>query len=626
MSIDRNINLNKDVYDALNKFLTSKNKQAGSDNITELKNAVYKDNKIDSQESEVLNLISSTSSTNEEIKFTCQDAAKGDIKAVDDNIFGKKSDGMTISLGKLKSVFASNPDVITGSIARKIEGMGSFVPDSVKNFVVNASQHKNASKINELNIDNLKGFNSTQISLPQDKIDSAISFNSKQIPMPVVKKFQEFLGLKVTGVVDKAFVMSMAQWQQSHGLEGVDGQIGPKTIASFASNGLEVGNLATGQYPRYEKLFKDGLLNVTIGIGFDETGANPYEEAAMMKSLKSRGYVEIDASSSQGQKKLKEIYDKANKPMPPIYPGITKFYYKPEISTYNGKPVDSVINLVTSGDGKHGDKAVNVFKDGLRNSDVVLYGGHGRYGTGPDFDSNFTVTIPLKTGAKTYDNYENLEKDLKNSLKTLKTDISAGNYNIITDVLGSDPKTIEAIKKNILGGDEYGRELRLIKMMVKAGKAKVDGANDGNVPINFNSPHKGEFGGFLMQEALKSMDKNSNITKAVATDDKYRLWYLNGCRTSDYQNGIRSAAPGNPSYNTENLDVYLTNEVLIWPNTSTNLLSFLDGVTQEDSSDGIKKRIADNAMQWMGDDGNVKKQTIKTINDNIGQDNPSFNP
>ena len=55
------------------------------------------------------------------------------------------------------------------------------------------------------------------------------------------------------------------------------------------------------------------------------------------------------------------------------------------------------------------------FKEGMVQSDVAFYSGHGRYGSGPDFDRNFTTELLDEHGGieQIFDDYEQLEAKLK---------------------------------------------------------------------------------------------------------------------------------------------------------------------------------------------------------------------
>jgi hypothetical protein len=67
---------------------------------------------------------------------------------------------------------------------------------------------------------------------------------------------------------------------------------------------------------------------------------------------------------------------------------------------YNGKDVTSVVKLITPDTPQAKDK----FAKAMGESEMVVYAGHGRYGSGPDFDDitspkgNFVIGKPYEAG------------------------------------------------------------------------------------------------------------------------------------------------------------------------------------------------------------------------------------
>lgn len=119
------------------------------------------------------------------------------------------------------------------------------------------------------------------------------------------------------------------------------------------------------------------------------------------------------------------------------------------------------------------------FADALRRDELVLYGGHGRYGSGPDFD------------------------DLRSP---------AGNF--------------------------------VIGQPFEAGHVTL-GPND---------------------------------LQAAPLTNGYQLMFFDGCNTFRYFDDLRSRTPGKT---TKNLDVIGSTTELYWNVTAANLLTLLDGVTEQ---------------------------------------------
>jgi peptidoglycan hydrolase-like protein with peptidoglycan-binding domain len=311
---------------------------------------------------------------------------------------------------------------------------------------------------------------------------------------------------------------------------------------------------ADGPYPRYDRMLDDNLLDVTMAMGYDE-GAPGYaqshlsEEIRLTQEIQDRGFVRDDA-------KALSLLKKAGREVNGSY---SAFYVKENIAQANGQPVHSIVRVITSGDGQSGALKRKAALEGMNQSDVFMYGGHARFGTGPDFDSNLEVTIDWEgvpnakgQGKVTYQD----ETELKNLL--------SGD--------GNDSKALAALKK-----------------LQSLGKVTISGQNQGNLRIGSEDKHPYEFGSYLMNQGLK--DTSTQTLAEEITADKYRLWLFNGCRTHDYQEPIRAQGKINPALQTENLDLIMTNQTLWWENTSASLVAFLDGVMSFDKASDLNSRL-----------------------------------
>jgi len=126
---------------------------------------------------------------------------------------------------------------------------------------------------------------------------------------------------------------------------------------------------------RYGELFKDGLLDFTVGVGYDEDGYFDSEIDEIREGMS--GDLGLSPGSAADAKKF---YDKAGMPMPSAGGG--EYFIKEAAFEYNGQPINVLVRLVTYQD----PEAKKAFLEAMQNSDVSLYTGHGRYGSGPDFD------------------------------------------------------------------------------------------------------------------------------------------------------------------------------------------------------------------------------------------------
>ena len=307
---------------------------------------------------------------------------------------------------------------------------------------------------------------------------------------------------------------------------------------------------------RYGEMFKDHVLDITLGIGYDETGAHLAQLAAIKQALNARGYA-IDAADgalllgTAGRKGGGggQLYVKRN-----------ALRFKPPAG--DAYDVHAVVRLVSSADGSKGEEAAAGFKDGMQNSDVSMYGGHGRYGSGPDFDRNFSFDLMDKGGeiTQTIPDYHQLEAVLKAE------------------------------------GQPKGKSAwTVFKERVAAGTLKVNGSNGGNVGMNQENLHPGEFGSNLMywnvnQGGGKGSAPVTGKDGAIGkTDKNYRLWLFDGCRTQDYNKSIR-ATPGADS---RDLGVMASTKTLYWSDIATTLAAFLDGVVAAQSGATLTRGLDD---------------------------------
>lgn len=176
-----------------------------------------------------------------------------------------------------------------------------------------------------------------------------------------VERFQRDHHLAATGVVDSAT------------LRALDGAAPPPRPLEH--------------FPEYGELFKDGVLTVTLGVGYDEEGADLVEREQVLSGLAVRGFRSVESMSAE---QLQELG---------IHPeSLGSGRYFARQFAFEGRPVTALIRYV---DRRSADPKAQ-FAAGISSSDLVLYGGHARYGSGPDFDSkesnagNFVLGVNAK--------------------------------------------------------------------------------------------------------------------------------------------------------------------------------------------------------------------------------------
>ncbi len=145
---------------------------------------------------------------------------------------------------------------------------------------------------------------------------------------------------------------------------------------------------ATSPGAEIAQMIKDGVIDVTAAIGFDEGGADRAISRNFRDGLKQRGFESFDAQKVSDDDLRAMGLDPST-----IDKGATYFHKKAQIA---GKDVHVFIRYV---DRETPQPAKN-FGAGFRESDLVVYSGHARYGSGPDFDTkesaaeNFVIGTP----------------------------------------------------------------------------------------------------------------------------------------------------------------------------------------------------------------------------------------
>lgn len=337
---------------------------------------------------------------------------------------------------------------------------------------------------------------------------------------------------------------------------GVDGQPGQRTrqalvnVVESAITGKAAAVQKSGPFPHYDRMLDDNLLDMTLAIGYDEgtdvyASAHTFEQRKMLDALADRGFVRDDA-------KALALLKAAGQDLQADY---TALYVKENVSEKDGKPVHAIVRVIHAGDGTQGAEKRAAAIEAMNQSDVFMYGGHARYGTGMDFDRNFTVTID-------WNGVPNAPAQGKVTYK---------DYGALKDLLG--------------GNAEANQWLATLD---KQGKISVEGSNDGNIRMSEKDMHRAEFGSRLMNKALEGVD---NTLSEEIQGDRYRLWLFNGCRTVDYMPSIQAESRENPLLGSKNLDVMTTEQTLYWHNISNSLMQFLDGVMAQDGTPDLLGRM-----------------------------------
>ena len=303
-----------------------------------------------------------------------------------------------------------------------------------------------------------------------------------------------------------------------------------------------------GRGPEYDRMLEDGLLDVTLAIGFDEHGELRAEAREVRRGLAEvRGFTEDEAAAQ-------ELRQAAGRPETPGGSNFVKRNY----NTSNGQPVHAALRLVEAAAenavGDSGDAARDAALAGMNESDLFAYGGHARYGTGPDFDRNYHFVVH-------WDSFPHAPAGRSGDEEIPDLDAFSAATRITTS--------------------------RKFEELESAGAVEFVPHPGGNVMIQTDpQSHVHELGAYFQRRA------NAGQTDALSTgvtESRYRLWMFNGCSTRDYVRSVRR----NPLLGTRDLDMVVTDPATYLTSYAEGILSFLDGVMATESAAALDERMED---------------------------------
>ncbi|HEY0880822.1 MAG TPA: peptidoglycan-binding domain-containing protein [Archangium sp.] len=205
-----------------------------------------------------------------------------------------------------------------------------------------------------------------------------VSFEEPSPPSrETVKRAQNHLlraGFSLTkygadGHAGRETTAAITRFQQAHALP-VTGRLDAKTLEALEG--------AQSASPDYAALFEDGVLHATLALGHDEANSHLPEQEKLITGLARRGYAWLDPSEkkARGLDVTAQLWER----------------------THGELTIQ--LELITPGD----PRAKERFAKAMERSELILYGGHGRYGSGPDFDDmhstagNFVIGAPYEAG------------------------------------------------------------------------------------------------------------------------------------------------------------------------------------------------------------------------------------
>jgi len=383
-------------------------------------------------------------------------------------------------------------------------------------------------------------------------------------PRPEVELLQQKLNwhrgsarvelLKIDGVFGNRTKAAIVAFKRARGIKPHTVTVNAETWEWLAKPPVSGKARAGKGGPDYDRMFEDGLLEITIARGFDEHGNAGPEAAQILQGLVGVRGFEVNAE------KAAALRAAAGRPK-----STTKatWLVKENVGESAGKPVHAVIRLVAPevealGDGS-GARAAAL--EGMNQGDAFMYGGHARYGTGPDFDRNYRFTVNWdlvksppagKSGIEVYLDADKLQEDLK--------------------IYGGAAKRIARFE-----------QLRAAKVIT------FEAVSTGNIGINPKPmSHTGDFGAHLMGLAAAGQDRPLEST---ITESRYRVWLFNGCSTKDYVKAIRKSGETNAQLRAGQLGLHVTDDAIPSSESAEALLTYLDGLMARESAAALEERL-----------------------------------
>jgi hypothetical protein len=345
---------------------------------------------------------------------------------------------------------------------------------------------------------------------------------------------------------------------------------------------------------RYAELFKDGVLDISLGLGYLEEENKKTKRPYLLDLLDELGVAFKAKGYDENLEAAARIMKDAGRPLGASAFG--RFFVKENALVYDPpaaepRPVHVVIRLIANPSRSEGAKAAAAFTEGMTRGDVAYYSGHGRYGSGPDFDPNFAkFTLFNENGSVKLEteSYEDLEKALRK---------------------------------------EHPRRSAWQQFLwrIESNKIAVELTNAGNLRLAAKNAHPGEFGAKLIYWAMEQTKtgpiagEGGPLAKAAAAhpERKYRVLVFDGCGTSDYQKQIRSTT----GYDPFSTDIIQTTRAVGFHAEAETFTNFVDSIVKQYSAEDVIAGM-NLMMRKYEDEGKAKHESRPFAGSGFG-DNPS---
>ena len=91
-----------------------------------------------------------------------------------------------------------------------------------------------------------------------------------------------------TGIYDRQTRLAVERFQRETGLS-IDGNVGRETLSAMAATAPPPGQQLERR-AEYDRMYRDGRLDMTIAVGYDEGGSVPDTERDILSGLRAQGY------------------------------------------------------------------------------------------------------------------------------------------------------------------------------------------------------------------------------------------------------------------------------------------------------------------------------------------------
>jgi peptidoglycan hydrolase-like protein with peptidoglycan-binding domain len=180
--------------------------------------------------------------------------------------------------------------------------------------------------------------------------------------------------LGASGTFDRETTQAVKRFQREMGLS-VDGVVSAETLGAITSAVPPPGHRIE-RSADYDRLFRDGRLDIAIAIGQDESGSHRRDQRQILSGLRRDGWTRLDydALSTDDRRRYGLTADR--------YDPNAEYFTKQITDPRTNEPVDAVIRMVTP--SLDGGRSRRSFEQAIEQDEVVYYSGQTQPGSVSD--------------------------------------------------------------------------------------------------------------------------------------------------------------------------------------------------------------------------------------------------